>query len=480
MKRLLSVVCVVIAIGAAGAAGYWLGRHGQMATAPDLSAPIGSAAAEPQRRVLYYQHPDGLPDYSPAPKKDDKGRDYVVVYDDVDASPAPETSTPKGEGRILYYRNPMGLPDTSPVPKKDWMGMDYIPVREGDEADDPSFVKVNPERVQRLGVRTEPVVRRTLARTVRAVGSVQFDERRQSVLSTKFEGWIEKLHVNATGEPVKRGQRLMEIYSPELVQAQQEYLVAADTLNALHGANAEAQAVARRLLDGAVQRLRYLDVPPSEVERLRREGTATRRITVQAPADGVVIEKKAVEGMRIMAGEMLYRLVDLSSVWVIAEVFEQDLALVKPGQDASVTVNAYPGRRFPGRVSFVYPTLSAETRTARVRLEIPNPDGELRADMYASVELAAAMGGSTLVVPDSAVLDSGTRQVVLVDRGEGRFEPRPVRTGAKGDGYYEVLEGVAEDEKIVVSATFLIDAESNLRAALRAFAPEAQAPGAKP
>lgn len=477
MKRFF-LVAFAIAAGAAGGAGYWFGRHSQTMTPPEVSTPIGPAAAEPQRQVLYYQHPDGLPDYSPEPKKDDQGRDYVAVYDNQDAAPAPETSKPKGQGRILYYRNPMGLPDTSPVPKKDWMGMDYIPVREGDEADDPSFVKVSPERVQRLGVRTEPITRQTFARTVRAVGSVQFDERRQTVVSTKFEGWIEKLYVNATGEPVRRGQVLMEVYSPELVQAQQEYLVAADALKDLHGANAEAQAVARRLIDGAVQRLRYLDVPPQEIERLRREGSAARRTTVRALADGIVIEKKVVEGMRIMPGETLYSMVDLSNVWVIAEVFEQDLALIKPGQNAAITVNAYPGRRFAGHVSFIYPTLSTETRTARVRLEIPNPTGELRADMYASVELTAGMSDSALVVPDSAVLDSGTRQVVLLDRGEGRFEPRVVKIGAKGDGYYEVLEGVTENEKVVVSATFLIDAESNLRAALRAFVPETPQPGA--
>jgi len=305
---------------------------------------------------------------------------------------------------------------------------------------------------------------------VRAVGTVQFDERRLTVVSTKFEGWIEKLHVNATGESVKRGQALMDVYSPELVQAQQEYVLAWKAAGARQTPNASTDDSARRLIDGALQRLRNLDFPADHLQRLQREGVASRVVTLRSPFNGIVLEKKAIEGIRFIAGEPLYRVADVSTVWIIAEVFEQDLANVDVGQSAKVILKAYPDRPYQGRTTFVYPTVSRETRTAKVRIEIPNPTGEIKADMYANVEIESPVGRpDTLAVPDSAVIDSGTRQVVLIERGEGKYEPRVVRLGRKGENFIEVLDGIAVGERVVVSANFLIDAESNLRAALRAF-----------
>jgi Cu(I)/Ag(I) efflux system membrane fusion protein len=469
MKRMILLILIVLLFGTALGTGYWLGQRGNPVMMADATMTAPAQAAVPVREPLYYQHPSGEPDYSPTPKKTEDGRDYVAVYDE-ESQPAPaDTAAPKGKGKILYYRNPMGLPDTSPAPKKDSMGMDYIPVYEGEDQDDGS-VKISLAKVQRLGVRTEPVQMRELARSIRAVGTVQIDESRLAVITTKVEGYIEKLLVNTTGQTVRRGQPVMEVYSPALVQAQQEYLVATENLKEVAGMATEVRATAQRLVDGAIQRLRYLDVSPQEIERLKREGVATRRIIVRAPANGIVIEKPAIEGMRFMPGEMLLKTVDLSTVWLIAEVFEQDLGLVREGESARITVNAFPGEAFTGTVEFIYPTLSRDTRTARVRVVVPNPNGRLRADMYASVELMSRVGaGPVLAVPDSAVINSGTRQAVLVERGEGRYEPREVKIGAQVDGFYEIREGLKPDEKVVVSANFLIDAESNLRAALRSF-----------
>jgi membrane fusion protein, copper/silver efflux system len=467
MKWVLAASGASLVILGALVGGYWLGKNrDHVAVLGVPSAPSLEARAE--RVPLYYRHPTEA-DFSATPKKTEDGRDYIAVYEDGEKPASPAASaTPKSKGRILYYRNPMGLPDVSPVPKKDAMGMDYVPVYEGED-EDSKIVNISPARVQRLGVRTEPVQRKELTRTVRAVGTVQLDERRLAVVTTKFEGWIERLHVNTTGQQVRRGQPLMEVYSPELVVAQQEYLVAWRALQDLAGASEEARLSSQRLVEGVLERLRNWDISSDQVQRLQRDGTVTRRIIVRAPADGVVLEKPAIEGMRFMPGELLFKTADLSTVWMIAEVFEQDLGLVREGQRARITVTAFPGAEFVGTVEFIYPVLSRDTRTARVRIVVPNRDGRLRADMYATVELAAA-GGTRPVV---AVINSGTRQIVLVERGEGRYEPREVKLGVLADGFYEVREGVRPDERVVVSANFLIDAESNLRAALRSFtAPE--------
>ncbi len=370
----------------------------------------------------------------------------------------------------LYYRNPMGLPDTSPVPKKDAMGMDYIPVYASQAGTDANVVQVDPARVQMLGVRTAQVESRPpLAHTVRATGTIQFDERRLAVVTTKVAGWVERLDVSATGEFVRAGQPMLELYSPDVVAAEQEYLVVAGMNAGAHGNMMHGDPV--MLVDAAVKRLRALDVPAGEIERLRRTGAVSHSIAVLAPANGIVTEKDAVLGLHIDPGASLYKTADLSTVWLIAEVQEQDLGSVQAGATARATMVAFPGRSFKGVVDFVYPMLSPETRTAKVRIVVPNPDGDLRADLYATVDIETkpASSAAIVAVPDSAVIDNGTQQVVLIARGEGRFEPRVVRIGTRGDGYVEVLDGVKPGEQVVVSANFLIDAESNLRAALQSF-----------
>ncbi len=391
-------------------------------------------------------------------------------------SAAQNASTPqeaKSARKPLYYRNPMGLPDTSPVPKKDPMGMDYIPVYAGEEPAQNlpvGTVKISTDKVQLLGVRTEAAQPRELKRTVHAVGTVQPNERLLSRVAPRFEGWIEKLHVNTTGQAVARGQVLMEVYSPELVAAQEEYLIALRGVRELKDSGPEAQALMQRLAEGVLRRLRNWEISERELQGLQREGKPRRVLAYRSPVSGVVLQKPSVQGMRFMPGEVLYEIADLSSVWMLAEVSEQDLELVRVGQDANVQIVAYPDRQFSGKVVFVYPTLEQATRTARVRIELANRDALLKPAMYGNVELASGhAGGKALAIPDSAVLDSGTRQVVLVQRGEGLFEPRSVRLGMRADGYVEVKEGLQAGEEVVVRANFLIDAESNLKAALGSF-----------
>ena len=277
---------------------------------------------------------------------------------------------------------------------------------------------------------------------------------------------------------MRRGEALLEVYSPDLVLAQREYLLARSAAAEMAHADAMARDNAKAIADAALSRLKNWDISADQLTRLQRSGSATRTLTLRAPIAGVVMDKQAVGGLHFGAGDMLYRIVDLSTVWLLADVYEQDLAQIRPGESATITVQAYPGHVFEGRVAFIYPTVNAQTRTARVRIEVPNPELLLKTDMYATVEIAAPVESATvLAVPDSAVLDTGTRQTVLVDRGEGRFEPRAVKLGARGGGYVAVIDGLRDGEKVVTGANFLIDAESNLRAALQAFtAPEGKSP----
>lgn len=382
------------------------------------------------------------------------------------ALPAAGASAAKSERKVLYYRNPMGLPDTSPVPKKDPMGMDYIAVHEGEEPVKPGQVKISLDKVQLLGVKTEAAVERELRRALQAVGTIQANERLLYKVTPRFEGYIEKLHVNTTGQAVKRGEPLMDVYSPELVAAQEEYLIA---LRGIKDAG-DAPPMMQRMADAVLRRLKNWGIAESELETLRKEGSARQLLAYRSPASGVVLAKPSVQGMRFLPGETLYEIADLSSVWLVAEVFERDLELVKLGQPAKLRILAYPQREFSGKVVFISPTLEADTRTARVRIEMANPRGLLKPAMYGTVELAASHArGKALAIPDSAVLDSGKRQVVLVQRGEGLFEPRDVKLGMRADGYVEALDGVVAGEQVVVRANFLIDAESNLKAALQSF-----------
>jgi Cu(I)/Ag(I) efflux system membrane fusion protein len=465
MRGRTGAILLAIGVIAGAAGGYWYAR-------PPAGMPAAEGmASAAERKILYYRDPGGAPNWSAEPKQDANGRDWLPVFEDEEISfepagkkPPPTTSGPR---KILYYRNPMGLPDTSPVPKKDWMGMDYIPVYEGEEQDDGKTVRVSLDKIQRSGVRTESVEPRVIVRPVRAAGTVMHDESRLTIVAMRSDGFIEDLFVGKTGQHVHAGEPLFRVYSPDIQRAQIDLLVAMGT--------GQRGADAARTLEGALQRLRNLAVPESRIKEVRESGANPRTLDWPAPATGDVIEKKVINGQRVKAGDELYRIADHSHVWIIADVAESDLPAIKVGTRATVMVRAYMTQPIEGEVTLIYPELRAETRTARVRIELPNPDGRLKVDMYADVVFHTGAGDAPVIaVPASAVLDSGTRQVVLVAKGEGRFEPRPVKLGARGDGYVEILDGIQKGEEVVTSATFLIDAESNLKAALQSFTqPEA-------
>jgi RND family efflux transporter MFP subunit len=430
MNTTFRLTLLAVAIAAALGGGYWLGR-GENHGAGDVAKPIA------------------VPAESPA----------------------------KAEPRILYYRNPMGLPDTSPTPKKDSMGMDYIPVfaETGTPAAAvPGEVSISPVKIQKLGVRTEPAALRSVDRVIHAVGRIDIDERRTFTVAPKFEGWIDRLHVNATGQPVAKGQPLLEVYSPELVSAQREYALATAGIDTLKNAGGEAQAGMKQLSESSLTRLKNWDISDEQITQLRQGGESRRTLTLRSPTNGIVMEKKAVQGMRFMPGDTLFQIADLSSVWVVADIFEKDLAAVRVGQSAAVKIDAWPDKAFSARVAYIYPTVNAQTRTTAIRLELANPNGLLKPAMFASVELATDKAGNprqskVVTVPTSAVIFGGTRNIVLVQLGEGRFAPREVKLGRQGDSHVEVLSGIAEGEQVVVSANFLIDSESNLKAAITGF-----------
>lgn len=384
------------------------------------------------------------------------------------AAPKPtaaEHSVPaSAERQILYYRNPMGLPDTSPVPKKDAMGMDYIAVYAGGEpAAEPGTVVLPPEKVQKLGVRTELAVRESLAGAVRASATVQVDETRQFVIAPKFEGWIDTLYANQTGMTVRRGQPLMALYSPALIAAQSEYQIAEAAAQRLDAADPASAATMRRLRDAARTRLRNWDIVGAQVTRSGRDA----RLVLTAPADAVVIEKRVVQGDRFEPGQTIMRLADLSTVWVVADVPTSASAGLAVGGAATFQTPSLPGERYEGRVSFIQPVVNAVSRTIGVRIEFPNPTGALRPGLFGDVDLTGTAIEAAVVVPRSAVIDSGAQQLVLVQTAPGRFAPRNVRVGARSGDRIEVLSGVAVGEAVVVSANFLIDAESNLRSAMQ-------------
>lgn len=455
MIRVISLLLILL-LGLS--LGFWIGRHQEN--------PLNlNGTAVSERKPLYYRHPMNPQVTSTTPTKDEMGMDYVVIY----AEEPTTTMTPQKFGKILYYRHPMGAADTSLIPKKDEMGMDYLPVYESERAT-PGQIQISPEKVQKLGVKTATVTERKLTHSIRALGSIQVDERRVHAVTPKFEGWIQHLYVNATGQNVKRGQPLLDIYSPELVTAQQEYLIARQGQQALKMGSIQALATAKNLAENALQRLHYWDIAPAQLQRLQNLEKPVDTLSLLSPVTGVVLDKPAQEGMRFMPGELLFRIADLSTVWLLADVFERDIAGVRLGQVVQVHINAYPERRFSGKVGFIYPTLATETRTVKVRVELPNTEGLLKPGLYGDLTLAALDDKpARLAVLDSAVIDSGTRQVVLLKRGEGQFEPRPVKLGLLADGYYAVLEGLTTGDEVVVHANFLIDAESNLKSALDGF-----------
>jgi len=388
---------------------------------------------------------------------------------------------PKTGKKIKYWAAPMDPTYIRNEPGKSPMGMDLVPVyeEEGEEKEPASTIRIDPVTIQNMGVRMERVERKPLVKNIRTYGNITYDERRIYAVNTKFNGWIEKLYVDFIGEKVRKGQPLFDIYSPELVTAQEEYLLSLHHNESLKESPYDSiREGAQRLLNASLTRLRYWDLTEKQIEQIEKTGNVQKTLTIYSPARGVVIKKNAFQGHYVKAGEQLYEITDLSKVWVDVEVYEYELPWIQKGMPAKMELSYMPGKIFTGKVLYVYPFLEAKTRTAKLRLEFPNPDYQLKPDMYANVTLKSAVSGNSLVIPQEAVIDSGVRKIVFVALGKGKFQPREVKLGLEGnDDEFQVLEGLKENEQIVVSAQFMLDSESRLREAIQKML-EVRQPGA--
>ena len=466
MKRPVLTGLTLAALLAAGAGGYVAGHRGFRI--PAFIAPEPHQVAQgpaPDGPVIYYRDPDGKPSYSATATMTADGRAFRPVLASEDISFEPRVVTESvtsnaGPRKIRFYRNPMGLPDTSPVPKKDGMGMDYIPVYEGEDADDGS-VRLSAGKMQRTGVKSEAAAMRVVHVPIRAPGTIQLDERRITVIALRAEAWVQKIENVTTGTIVRQGQPLMQVYSPAIAAA------AADFVAAL-GTTGEG-TTAGKANQGSRQRLHNLDVPEVVIAIMEKTRAVPLSMPWVAPRGGVVIERNAIEGMRVQPGDVLFKLADTSVVWAMADIAERQFATLAVGQPVAVRARGRAEKTYAGKVNVIYPQINRETRTVKVRIELNNPDLALLPEMYVDAEIDTGNALPVLTVPESAVIDTGRRQIVLVDKDEGRFEPRDVTTGLRGNGFVEIREGLAEGQSVVVSANFLIDAESNLKAALRTF-----------
>lgn len=468
--KFATVAVVSIAIGALGAAAF-LGR--QPAEAPTLA------------HVERYHCP-----MHPTYTSDKPGDCPICGMKLVPIEGADAGVSPPGPGarRVAFYRSPMDPSIRSDKPAKDSMGMDFVPVYE-DEDDGASsnvagraVVTVSAERRQVLGVRSEEVRMLPLAHRIRTVGRVAVDERLLRHIHTKVDGYVEHLHVDYTGQFVKRGEKLLSIYSPDLVATQQEYLLALRGRNRLsESAVASAAEGSSALLEAARQRLLLWDIRPADIEQLEKAGQVTRTLNVFSDIGGYVVQKMAYQGMKVTPSDTLYDIADLSRVWVLADVYEYNLGSVTLGMQGVISVASIPGKEWKGKVSYISPTVEERTRTVKVRLEVDNRRGDLKPEMYADVFLDVNLGAG-LIVPDGAVINAGNRRLVFLDRGEGRFEPREVKLGAKIEGRgVQVVSGLAAGDRVVVGANFLLDSESSLKAVLSEMSPAGQgSPAATP
>lgn len=462
---MIRALLITLSLATAGGGGYIAGSGELPFDRADVASWLPSewseAAEKPEGTgpIVYYRHPDGKPDYSGTPKKTADGRDFTPVRASEDVSfddlGKPEekavAEAAPGDRKVLYYRNPMGLPDTSPVPKKDSMGMDYIAVFEG-EADDSGTVKVSPGKLQRTGVRSVEATLSPIVRRLHVPGTVTLDERRVRMVAMRTDAFVESVADVTTGDRVREGEPLFQFFSKDIAAAAAELVTQQETST-----------------KGGALKLRNFGLSDDVVEGIRRSQKVPDRLDFDAPMSGVVLERIAMPGMMAETGQTLFRIADTSRIWVVAEVPESQLDAVADGAKAIVTVRSLPGRTFTGTVAVVYPEIRTETRTAKVRVELDNKDGALLANMFADVAIEGGTGKAVVTVPDTAVIDTGDRQVVFLDLGDGRFEPKDVKTGLRGDGRVEIIDGVKAADRVVVAANFLLDAESNLTSALNAM-----------
>lgn len=373
--------------------------------------------------------------------------------------------TKKETKKILFYRNAMNPAVTSPTPKKDSMGMDYVAVyKDGGSANDRAgTVKIDPTVVQNIGVRTTKVKVEALSKIIRAVGRVDFDEEKMARLHPKTKGWIEKIFINKIGETVKVDDILMSIYSPQLVSTQEEYLLALKNVNALSKSPfKDVRNGARALVQSARERLTLLDVPEHQIKELETSRKIKKNLHIHTPVAGTVLRIGARKEQYVTPQTELYMIADLSTVWIIAEIYEYELPWITKGDTADVTLMSVPGKIFKGTVDYIYPYAEAKTRTTKVRLVFKNDDFRLRPDMFAEVKIHAQNQKDALIIPIEAVIRSGNKTQVFIVKGAGKYEPRFVKLGIESEGKVIILSGLKKGDEVVTSAQFLIDSESKL------------------
>jgi Cu(I)/Ag(I) efflux system membrane fusion protein/cobalt-zinc-cadmium efflux system membrane fusion protein len=393
----------------------------------------------------------------------------LVPMDRAGAGSDARSQVPEGERKILYWVAPMDPSYISDEAGKSPMGMDLVPVYEGGEPGAGSAIKIDPVMVQNMGVRSDEAKTGRLTKTVRAAGTFEVNEESLAIVNTKVEGWIERLHVDQTGQQIKRGDPLLSIYSPELVSTQEEYLSALRHFESVKDSPyQDVVESARSLLSATRKRLRYWDVSRSQIRKLARTGRVTKNLTLFAPVSGVVMHKNAVEGMKVMPGQDLFKIADLSGLWLQARFYEQDAPWVEKGAVAEVQVDHLPGASFTGTVDYIYPYLENKTRDLTARIVVENKEGRLKPGMFATVIIRHQAREPSVLIPDEAVIRTGERDMVFIDLGEGRFAPREVKLGLLGDGrMVEVRDGLKAGDRVVTSAQFMLDSESTIREAVR-------------
>lgn len=426
-----------------------------------------------ERKILYYRNPMDPTQTSPTPKKAPDGMDYVPVYADEE--------TKSGEKKIAYYKDPMHPWYTSDKPGiAPDCGMELVPVYEGES--DAKGIKIDPVVVQNIGVRVETVKKQKLQKIIRTTAKIDYDERRVTTVTTKIMGWVEKLYVDYTGQYVSKGQPLFEIYSPELVSTQEEYLQAIRYLKKVSTQGSkEVIEGAQELVNSAKRRLFYWDISEKDINEIEKNNSPKKTLTIYSPVNGIVVEKMVYQGQQVMAGMDLYKIADLSNVWAIADIYQMDLPWIKLGQTVELELSYLPGKKYQGKVTYIYPFLNEETKTVKVRTEVRNTSNyEFKPGMFATIKFVSPVSINAIVVPSQAIIRSGERNIAIISLGGGYFEPREVKLGVESEGVLQVLEGIHEGENIVVSSQFLIDSESNLKAAIQQMSGHAGMDMSKP
>lgn len=461
------LLVMLVSAGVAGSGMWWLGRR-QRARSEDAVTEQASKPAVPTKhRYQCAMHPSVVQDHP--------GECPIcgMTLTEIDEHPGEGSGSVANaavEHKVLFYRSPMDPKVTSPVPTKDQMGMDFTPVYADEVPGAPSkvpgqaTVDIDPARQQLIGLTTVEVKNGKVGGTWRTVGRVAVDETRVRHINVKVPGFVEKIYVDFIGKRVRKGDPLFAIFSPELMAAQEEYLLALRTRGALPTSGSPGLD-GDLLVKAARRKLALWDISQAELDQIAATGVPTRTMTVHSPVAGVVTKKDVVEGMKLEAGAMPYEIIDLSSVWVLADIYESELRNIEDGMPATLTLAAFPDREFTGKVLFMDPLLDPRTRTVKVRLAFPNPKGELRPEMFGEV-LLSRRARAGLQLPRDAVIDSGVEKLVFVAVGDGKFQPRIVRLGEASGDLVEVVSGVQAGERVVTRANFLVDSESRLRASL--------------